>query len=122
VTRAKAIKAHCLDCAGGSAKDATLCHIVDCPLWEWRIGPPPTSQNYKLRMAKAAQRWPDDVREILLMAAENPVLDAQCAVFKLEGRKTTEFVPQPAQGDPSPTRTKKIAPKTSGFHAKEADK
>ena len=34
----KAIKAYCLDCAGGTQKERLLCHLFDCPLWEWRLG------------------------------------------------------------------------------------
>ena len=37
-SRKKAIRDHCLICAGGSAKEVTLCCVIDCPLWEWRFG------------------------------------------------------------------------------------
>lgn len=38
LTPGKAMRAKCLDCSGGSAKDATECHILDCPLWPYRTG------------------------------------------------------------------------------------
>ena len=37
LTRAKAIWAKCLDC-GGCALEVTLCQVMDCPLWYYRMG------------------------------------------------------------------------------------
>ena len=34
----KAIRAKCVDCSGGSPMVATECHILDCPLWTYRLG------------------------------------------------------------------------------------
>lgn len=34
----KAMRAKCVDCSGGSSKLATECHILDCPLWPYRLG------------------------------------------------------------------------------------
>ena len=53
MTRAKAIKQHCFDCAGGTAKEVTLCELTDCFLWPYRTGQSPESKSYQKRMAKA---------------------------------------------------------------------
>ena len=34
----KAIRAKCLDCCGGSAKEVRLCTAKDCPLYLYRFG------------------------------------------------------------------------------------
>jgi hypothetical protein len=52
MTRAQAIKKHCLDCAGESPKEATLCEITDCPLWPYRLGNSLESKAYKKRVGK----------------------------------------------------------------------
>ena len=41
MTRAKAIKAICLDCCGGSKTSVRRCPLVDCPLWVYRFGRTP---------------------------------------------------------------------------------
>lgn len=38
LTRAKAIRLHCLDCCGYDAKCVTVCDSFDCPLWGFREG------------------------------------------------------------------------------------
>lgn len=52
MTRAKAIQKHCFDCAGGSAKEVTMCELTDCPLWPYRTGQSLESKVYLRRMAK----------------------------------------------------------------------
>lgn len=37
----KAIKAHCLDCCGGSRQEVKACEIADCPLHPFRLGKNP---------------------------------------------------------------------------------
>jgi len=37
----KAIRAKCLDCCGGSAREVALCEIEDCPLFPYRFGKRP---------------------------------------------------------------------------------
>ena len=34
----KAIRAHCVDCSGGSSSEARKCTVIDCPLWPMRMG------------------------------------------------------------------------------------
>ena len=38
MTPIKAIRAKCLDCCGGSMKEARLCPAEDCPLHPYRMG------------------------------------------------------------------------------------
>ena len=38
LTRAKAIRAKCLDCCCGQAVEVRNCHIKSCPLWRYRMG------------------------------------------------------------------------------------
>lgn len=38
LTRAKAIRAKCLDCMCGSVKEVRLCPATDCPLYPYRLG------------------------------------------------------------------------------------
>ncbi len=35
---AKAIRAKCVDCAGGSETEVRKCVAYDCPLWPYRMG------------------------------------------------------------------------------------
>lgn len=41
MTPLKAIRAKCLDCSAGSAKEVRLCPVKSCPLWEYRFGKRP---------------------------------------------------------------------------------
>lgn len=52
MTRAKAIKKHCFECAGESAKEVTICELKDCPLWPYRLGNSPESKAYQKRVAR----------------------------------------------------------------------
>ena len=36
LTRAKAIRLHCIDCAGGTPYAVGKCENTTCPLWEFR--------------------------------------------------------------------------------------
>jgi len=40
-TPIKAIRAKCLDCMGGSAKEVRLCNIPECSLFPYRFGKNP---------------------------------------------------------------------------------
>jgi len=37
----KAIRKKCLDCCAGNTNQILFCPVVDCPLWEWRLGTRP---------------------------------------------------------------------------------
>jgi len=41
LTPMQAIRAKCLDCCGGSAKEVRLCTIEKCPLYPYRFGKRP---------------------------------------------------------------------------------
>ena len=38
VNRSKAIRLKCLDCCCGNRAEVRRCHIMDCPLWRYRMG------------------------------------------------------------------------------------
>lgn len=62
-TPLKQIRLYCLQCVCGSSHEVKLCHIKDCPLWNFRFGTNPyrTKRQYtdeqkeamKERLAKA---------------------------------------------------------------------
>lgn len=41
LTPIKAIRAKCLDCVGGGWSDVKYCHVIDCPLYPYRMGKRP---------------------------------------------------------------------------------
>ncbi len=43
----QAIRTKCVDCSGGSYREVTLCPVVDCPLWAWRLGVHPETAERK---------------------------------------------------------------------------
>ena len=43
LTPMRALRAKCLDCSDGSAKEVKLCCISECPLWVYRFGKRPGS-------------------------------------------------------------------------------
>jgi hypothetical protein len=50
MTKGRAIKLYCLECAGDSANETTLCQIKDCPLWEHRLGGGMRTAGYQNRV------------------------------------------------------------------------
>lgn len=63
MTRRQAIKAKCLDCAGGSPLEVTLCQALDCPLWTFRLGQEPDSPTHLNRVRAALKKDPDMLDE-----------------------------------------------------------
>ncbi len=63
MTRGQAIKANCLDCAGGQPKEVTLCQVMGCPLWAYRFGPEPENHRHLTRVLKALQNDPNVASE-----------------------------------------------------------
>ena len=53
MTAMKAIRAKCLDCTCGQKEEIKLCPIVDCPLYEFRLGKNP---NYKKKELTEEQK------------------------------------------------------------------
>jgi hypothetical protein len=70
MTRSKAIRLKCLDCSGESAKEVTLCHCFDCPLWPFRIGLSPRTEGYKKRVQRALDSHKEDVEELKNMGID----------------------------------------------------
>lgn len=85
MNKARAIKLHCLDCAGGSAHEVTLCEITDCPLWEHRLGCSTKSQVYQKRFNKALAAHPERAREQTDDGVDVPNLPLKHALQALPG-------------------------------------
>ena len=66
MNKSQAIKLKCLDCAGDSPKEVTLCHIVDCPLWQFRFGYSMKDKRYETRVMTAKKRYPSDFQEMVV--------------------------------------------------------
>jgi hypothetical protein len=64
VTKAKAIKLFCFDCAGESNKEVTLCSAFDCQLWQFRTGQTTGTMGYKARMTTAKANYAEDLKEM----------------------------------------------------------
>lgn len=62
MTKTKAIKLHCYDCAGESSKEVTLCVAFECPLWPFRTGESPAA--YRRRMLKARENYAEDLERL----------------------------------------------------------
>ncbi len=72
MTRSRAIAKHCLECSGNSPKEVTLCHLFDCPLWEWRTGKHIDSNTYKKRLGNTFKNSPR-VQEQLASVGVKPI-------------------------------------------------
>jgi len=57
------IRLKCLECSG-STKEVNLCHLFDCPLWEWRFGCGYGTTRYVQRMKDAIKRYPEEMKEL----------------------------------------------------------
>jgi len=57
LTPIKAIRAKCLECCCGSRKEVKMCHIINCPLWPYRLGHrpvfPATTRGLAASLAEA---------------------------------------------------------------------
>ena len=62
MTKTKAIKLHCYDCAGETSKEVTLCVAFECPLWPFRTGESPAT--YRRRMETAKRNYAQDFAEM----------------------------------------------------------
>jgi hypothetical protein len=62
-TRKSAIKDYCLECAGGTTSEVTLCGMTHCPLWGYRFGNCPTSNTFKIRMETVKSSKPDEFKD-----------------------------------------------------------
>lgn len=50
----KAIRAHCVQCGGGSYSEANKCTATSCPLWPYRMGRNPFHAKAKKRKPATA--------------------------------------------------------------------
>lgn len=57
ISRPDAVKKYCFQCSGNSNKEVVLCHIFDCPLWEWRCGNHISTNAYKDRLKTAVKNY-----------------------------------------------------------------
>jgi hypothetical protein len=65
MTRARAIKVNCLECAGDSSQEVLLCHIETCPLWPYR------ATNHEKRLRAYLETHPDIAKERKAVAEES---------------------------------------------------
>ena len=70
MNKANAIRKNCLECAGGSPKEVTLCHIVYCPLWPFRFGYSINDRRFKARMKAAARTDSEQFEEVRKLVSE----------------------------------------------------
>jgi len=64
MNKSQAIRLKCLECAGDSHKEVTLCHLVDCPLWTFRFGYSMKDKRYKRRMKIAKEKYRVELKDI----------------------------------------------------------
>ena len=99
-TPLKSIRAKCLDCCGGSAKEVRLCPIPDCPLFPFRFGKNPNLQR-KLSAAQmeALERGRIPFRPVdkLKGSAHNTPGEGRDAHVPLDARKPQAAGPKQAQ-------------------------
>ena len=70
MTKGKAIRLYCFDCAGGTTLEVTLCPITACPLWEHRTGNGVDSNPYRERMRLAVEHHPEAMKELAEMGVD----------------------------------------------------
>lgn len=63
MNRTQTIKLKCRDCEE-SPKWITLCQIVACPNWPYRLGVSPNSKQFSVRMMKAKRNYPREFQEL----------------------------------------------------------
>jgi hypothetical protein len=70
----RAIRAHCLDCCGGSAQEVAKCMALNCPSWAFRMGTNPhrkrpsdehrqAMQERGRRLARANKSLPSEAED-----------------------------------------------------------
>lgn len=90
MTKSKAIKLHCFDCAGDSNKEVTLCPAFDCPLWPFRTGQGAGSRAYKSRVEIAISNYKDEIE-----AANLSRLADSCRLSSSKSRSVATKPPRP---------------------------
>ena len=85
MTKGRAIRMNCLDCAGGTALEVTLCGITDCPLWEHRLGCSPRSRQYQDRVTRALKAHPAVIEELVRAGVDMAAFSFEPARTALPG-------------------------------------
>jgi hypothetical protein len=65
MSRGEAIRAHCIDCCGGSRDEVRKCTAIKCPSWPFRMGADPwrtvsegrRAAGHRLAAKRAAKSW-----------------------------------------------------------------
>ncbi|MBN1270900.1 MAG: hypothetical protein JXB26_01400 [Candidatus Aminicenantes bacterium] len=70
MNKSQAIRKKCLECAGGSPKEVTLCPCINCTLWPYRFGHSMKDKRYEERMDKAKHKYPDEFQEVQRLISE----------------------------------------------------
>ena len=71
MSKAKAIRLNCRECAGGTWGEVLCCHLMDCLLWPWRTGYSAKKNEESLK--KYLEKHPDiekELEEIMELRAE----------------------------------------------------
>lgn len=64
MTKQKAIAKYCLECSGDQPKEVIICHLADCPLWEYRCGYHIDTTRYRARIGRALKNYAKDVKAL----------------------------------------------------------
>lgn len=70
LTPIKAIRAKCMDCCCGSAKEVELCPIHDCSLYPYRFGKNPNIRLSDEQRAARAERFKNKPSQQAAQAAD----------------------------------------------------
>jgi hypothetical protein len=81
----KAIRAKCIDCSGGSTSVATECHILDCPLWPYRLGRRPKFVKGAVVRGIDSGAAEGHVRGPLALRGSGP--DMECGTVRCDEKK-----------------------------------
>lgn len=93
MTKTKAIKLHCFDCACESNKEVTLCPVFDCPLWPFRTGNAAGSIAYKNRVQIALSNHGSEIE-----AAHRQFLSDSCGNSSKKRASVAKKSPRPIVG------------------------
>ncbi len=90
LTPMTAVRAKCMDCAGGSCAEVRECVLVDCPLFPYRMGHRPVFEGRERLKKKLT-----DEQLAKMQEARKRHIDSDASA--LSGRKKNQ--PQAVQGD-----------------------
>ena len=83
LTPLKAIRAKCMDCCCGQAKEIKLCNLKNCPLYPYRMGKRPKVDKYidecdieEKTISQQALFWEKRTKEVLFFIARYPAAES----------------------------------------------